>query len=54
MVPPDFNFFAIASPQYPKTTKAQKDDFKSNLLTMIEAIKNEMNKFFKEIQEFAI
>jgi hypothetical protein len=48
MVPPEPSFPAIASPGYPNS-----DDLKSNLTKMIEAFKEEMNKPFKEIQEYA-
>ena len=36
---PDLNFFATASPGYPKTAKTQKDDLKSNLIAITEAFK---------------
>ena len=36
------------------TIKEQENDIKFNLLKMIEAFKEEMNKFLKEIQENTI
>jgi hypothetical protein len=42
------------SPGYPTTTEAQENDFKSNLIKMIEAYKEEMNKFLKQIHENTI
>ena len=43
-----------ASPRYPNTTKGQEIDLKSNLIKMIDACKEEMNKFLEEIQENTI
>jgi hypothetical protein len=42
-----------AIPGYPNIAKTQ-DDLKSNLIKMIEAFKEEMNKFSKEVQENTI
>ena len=40
-----------ASSEYPNTPEQQNYDFKSHLMKMIEALKEEINKPFKEIQE---
>jgi hypothetical protein len=42
-----------ASPSYPNTPEAKENDLKSNLMKMIEAFKEEMNKY-KEILKNAI
>jgi hypothetical protein len=39
----------IASPEYPNTTEAQKYYLKSNIIKMIEAFKEEMNKSLNKI-----
>ena len=48
------SYLTIASPICNKPTKQQKQqqkDFKFNLINVIEAIKREITKFLKEIQE---
>ena len=50
MAPPESSYPAT-SPGYPNETEAQEDDLKSNHIKMIEAIKEEMNKFLMEILE---
>jgi hypothetical protein len=35
---------------YPNTTELQENDLKFNLIKTIEFFKEEMNKFFKDIQ----
>lgn len=46
----------IASPRCPKTTETREIflDLKSNLITMIETLKEEMNNSLKELQENTI
>ena len=39
---------APASSGYPNTAKAQEDDLKSDLINMIETVKEEMKKPLKE------
>ena len=51
---PDLNFLATTSPGYPKAAKTQKDDLKFNLIAIIEAFKEEINEWFKEIQKSKI
>lgn len=51
MAPPKDSYPTTASPEYPNTTRIQENDFKSNTGKMIEDVKEEMNKTFKEIQE---
>ena len=47
------SFPTTVSPGYSNTVEAQEDDLKSKpmKMKMIEALKEEMNKFLKEIQE---
>jgi hypothetical protein len=40
-----------ASTGYPNTTKAQENDLKPNLIKKIQAFKEEMNTYLKEIGE---
>ena len=54
MTPLEHTYMSVVSPGYPNTTKAQENDLKSNLIKMIEAFKEEMNKSLKEIQENTI
>lgn len=49
MVQPEPSNTAIGSPLYPNKTDAH-DDIKSNLMKMIEAFKEKMNKPLKEIR----
>lgn len=49
--PPDPSSPTIASPEYYNTAKAQENNPKSNLVKIIEAFKEEINKSFKEIQK---
>jgi hypothetical protein len=51
MVPPDPSYPPITNPEYPNETEAQEKDLKSNLIKMIEAFKEDMDKPLKEIQE---
>ena len=51
MSSPDPSYPTIASPKYSNTTEAQENDLETNLMKMIEVLKEEMNKPFKEIQE---
>ena len=51
MVPPEPGYPATASPGYSNIAEVQENDFKSNLLKMIEAFKEEISKSLKEIQE---
>ena len=46
----------LTEPSYPATAipEVQKDDLKSNLIKMIDAFKEEINKFLEEIQEKTI
>ena len=50
----EHSYPTTASPGYPSTAEAQENDLKSNLIKMIEAFKEEMNKSLKEIQENTI
>jgi hypothetical protein len=47
MIPPKHSYPTTASPGYPNTTKTQENDLQSNLIQMIEAIKEEMYKSLK-------
>jgi hypothetical protein len=49
MTPPEPSYPPRASSEYHNETKAQKDDLKSNLIKMIEAFKEEINKSLKEV-----
>lgn len=42
---------STTNPGYPNETEAQEEDFKFNLMKLIKAFKEEMNKFLKEIHE---
>ena len=54
MTYPQLRYSTIASSGYPNTIKAQENDLKSNLMNMIDAFKEEINKCLKEIQESTI
>ena len=54
MIPSDHRYPFTDNPGYPNTARAQENDLKSNLIKMIEAFKEEMNKSLKEIQENTI
>jgi len=55
MTPPRHTYpTTAASPGYANTTKTQENDPKSNLIKMIEAFKEEMNKSLKETQKNTI
>jgi hypothetical protein len=49
MTPSEYSYPTTASPGYPDTTETQENHLKSNLIKMIEAFKEEMNKSLKEI-----
>ena len=52
MAPPESSFLTPgASPANSKTPELWENDLKCNLIKMIEAFKEEMNKVLKEIQE---
>lgn len=51
MEPPKPSYPTIASSKYSNTAKAQENNIRSNLVKMIEALKEEMNKYLLEIQE---
>ena len=51
MAPSEHSYPTTPSPGYPNTTKTQENDLKSNLIKMIEAFKEESNKYLNEIQE---
>ena len=51
MVPPEPSYPATGSPRHSNTVDTQENDFKLSLTKMIETLKEEMNKSFKEIQE---
>ena len=51
MASPECSYHTTAGTGNPNTTKAQENDLKSNLIKMIEAFKEEVNKSLKEIQE---
>ena len=42
---------STTNPGYSNETEAQEEDFKFNLIKLIRAFKEEMNKFLKEIHE---
>jgi hypothetical protein len=46
---PEPSYPATAKPRYPNETKAQEGDFKSNLIKMVEAFKENMDDFLKEL-----
>ena len=54
MTPPKQSFSTTESPGCPNTTETQENNHKSNLIKIIEAFKQEMNKSLKEIQEITI
>ena len=54
MTPLEPSYPTTASPGYFSIVEAQENDFKSNLVKVIDAFKEEMNKSFKEIQENTI
>jgi len=45
VTPPENSYSTTARLGYPNTTEAEENDLKSNLIKMIEAFKEEMNKF---------
>jgi hypothetical protein len=49
MTPSKHSYPTTASLRYPNTAEAQENDIKSNLIKMIEAFKDEINKPLKEI-----
>lgn len=51
MEPPEPSYPATQNHGYPNETEAQEDNFKSKLIDMTEAFKEEMDKSLKEIQE---
>jgi hypothetical protein len=51
MPPPEPSYPTTASPGYSSTAEAQENDLKLNFLKAREALKEEMNKSFKEIKE---
>ena len=51
MIPPKPSYLSTTNPGYPNETEAQEEDFKFNLMKLIKAFKEEMNKFLKEIHE---
>jgi predicted double-glycine peptidase len=54
MTSSEHSYPTTTSPGYPNTTEAQENDLKSNLIKMIEAIKEEINKSLEKIQENTI
>jgi hypothetical protein len=48
------NTILLEYPGYPNKTKAQENDLKCNLMKIIEAFRDEMNKSLKETQENTI
>ena len=48
---PESSCRTTASPGYSNTAEAQENDLKLNFLKAREALKEEMNKSFKEIKE---
>lgn len=51
MAPPEPRYHTTVAPGYSNTGEAQENNLKSNLMKTIEALKEEINKSFKEIQE---
>jgi hypothetical protein len=51
MTPPKHSYWNTASPVYLNTTETQEYDLKSNPIKIIGAVKEEMNKSLKEIEE---
>jgi hypothetical protein len=47
IIPLEHSYLSAARPGYTNKTKAQETDLKSNLVMMIEVIKEEMNKFLE-------
>ena len=47
MIPPKPSYLATTNPGYPNETEAQEDNLKSNLIKMLEAFKEDMNKSLK-------
>ena len=48
------NYPTVACPDYYNTTEIQENDLQQNLIKMIEAFKDKINKSLKEIQENTI
>jgi hypothetical protein len=51
MKPSEHSYPTTKSPGYPSKIKAEGNDLKTNVIKIIEAFKEEMNKSPKEIQE---
>ena len=49
MAPWEPSYLPTTNPGYPNETEAQEEDFKFNLMKLIKAFKEDMNKFLKEI-----
>lgn len=54
MIPPKHSAPTAEDPGYPNTIETEENESKLNLIKMIEAFKEEMDKFLKEIQEHTI
>jgi hypothetical protein len=51
MASPKLYYATSASPRYPNMSYVQENDLKCNVLTILEAFKEEMTETLKEIQE---
>ena len=54
MAPTEHSYPTVASSGFSNTAEAQEGDLKFNFIKMSEAVREEMNKSIKEIQENAI
>ena len=54
MIRSEHSYPITANSGYRNTIKVQENDLKSNLIKMIEAFKEEMNKSLKVIQKYTI
>ena len=53
MAPPEPSYPATASPGYPNPVKALEDDLKSNLVKVIEALKEGINESLKNTGQYS-
>ena len=53
MAPAEISYVNTSSSEYPNKPGSQENDFKSNLMKMLEVCKEEMGRSFYDIQENA-
>lgn len=51
MSSPELSYPTTENPEYSKITEAHEKDLKTNLMEMIEFLKEEVNRSFKEIEK---